>query len=160
MLLFFGMRTDVYRKDSARRTSPLEAQTVPLVLRCWRCRAAEEPVYQGGDCTGVLCHTFCAKCLCAIYSVFLRICTGIPWAVPLLTCTMPKDLVNDTQFRWKSQKRSSGLPSFVVFLWHSMGRRQELMCQESPPGNNSNRPLFLMSTLSQRCVICSLILKK
>ena len=27
-------------------------------------------------------------------------------------------------FPWKSRKCSSSLSSFVVFLWHSMGRRQ------------------------------------
>ena len=54
-------------------------------------------------------------------------------------------------FLWKSQKCRSGLSSFVVFLWHSMGGRQEcwLMHQESPPGNSSNRPLFLMSNFCQ-----------
>ena len=44
----------------------------------------------------ILCHNFCAKFLSAICSVFLRICTGIRYAVLLLTCTMPEDLVNDT----------------------------------------------------------------
>ena len=33
--------------------------------------------------------------LCAGCSVFLRICTGVRRAVPLLTCTVPKDLVDD-----------------------------------------------------------------
>ena len=39
-------------------------------------------------------------------------------------------------------------------LWHSKGCRQAcwLMHQESPPGNNSNRPLFLMSNFGQPCV--------
>ena len=34
------------------------------------------------------------------------------------------------------------------------------MHQESPPGSNSNRPLFLMDNFCQPHVLCSLILKK
>ena len=34
------------------------------------------------------------------------------------------------------------------------------MHQESPPGSNSTRPLFLMSNCCQPCVICSLSFKK
>ena len=39
-----------------------------------------------------------------------------------------------------------------------MGCRQE--CQESPPGNNRNRPLFLMRNFCQRCIFCLLTFKK
>ena len=43
-----------------------------------------------------------------------------------------------------------------------MGCRQERcsMHRESPPENNSNRPLFLTSNFCQPCAICSLIFKK
>ena len=83
--------------------------------------------------------------------MLLWICTGICQAVPLLICTMPKDLVNDDWFPMEVVEVLSGLSSFVVFPWHSMGRRQEywLMHQESSPRNNSNRPLILMSGFCQ-----------
>ena len=48
-----------------------------------------------------------------------------------------------------------------MVLWQSMRCEQGCwsMHQESPPGKNSNRPLFLMSNICQPCVICSLIFK-
>ena len=48
-----------------------------------------------------------------------------------------------------------------MFLWHSMGCRHECwsMHQESPSGNNSNRPLFLMSNFCQPRIMCSLIFR-
>ena len=62
----------------------------------------------------------------------------------------------------RSQKCRPCFPSFVVFLRHSIGCRQAcwLMHQESPSGNSSNRPLFLMSNCCQPCVICPLIFTK
>ena len=42
-----------------------------------------------------LLNKFCANFLCAICSVFLRICTGICQAVLFLICTTPDDSVNE-----------------------------------------------------------------
>ena len=65
-------------------------------------------------------------------------------------------------FRWKSGKCGSGLASFVAFLWHLMGCRQECwwMHKESPPGSNSSRPLFLTRNFCRPRVLCSPIAKK
>ena len=47
-------------------------------------------------------------------------------------------------FPRKSQECLSSLSPFVVFLWHSMGCRQEcwLVQQEIPPGNTDNLHCF------------------
>ena len=53
---------------------------------------------------GIQSRISVSQILCAICSVFLRICMGVRQAVPLLTRTMPEDLVNDNWFPMKSQK--------------------------------------------------------
>ena len=63
-------------------------------------QALQALYYRPGGGGGMQCNIFVSQILCeilcAICSLFLRICTGICEGLPLLNGTMPKDLVNDS----------------------------------------------------------------
>ena len=62
-----------------------------VLFHCWTRRRV------GVHRVEFLRHEFCAKFLCTICLVFLRICGAMRSAVPLLPCAMQEDLLSKPQ---------------------------------------------------------------